>query len=163
MKTAVGCRIGTYGIVELLGAGGMGEVYQRGLTAPTESADGTRMAVASVEFVREVWKISTNPSEPPVRLVGPRGDPMWTIQHRHLRHGLGRAPADDRDAVSRVLPCRLGRPGLHVHRQPQCQHFARRAVRSILVEWAKRSTIRQWSVGIGLLTFSCSFWARNAA
>jgi dipeptidyl aminopeptidase/acylaminoacyl peptidase len=55
---------------------------QRGLTTPSVSADGTRMVVASVETVREVWRIPTTPREAPVRLAGPRGDPMWIFLTR---------------------------------------------------------------------------------
>lgn len=55
---------------------------QRGLTVPSVSADGTRMVVASVENVREVWRIPTSPRESPVRLAGPRGDPMWIFLTR---------------------------------------------------------------------------------
>ena len=50
---------------------------QRGLSAPSVSADGTRMVAVSVEQEREVWRVPVSPREPPARLAGPRGDPMW--------------------------------------------------------------------------------------
>ena len=58
---------------------------QLGLTAPSVSADGTRMVAASVENAREVWRIPTSPRDPPVRLAGSRGDPMWLFLTRDGR------------------------------------------------------------------------------
>jgi Tol biopolymer transport system component len=57
---------------------------QRGLMWPSVSADGTRMVVASVENVREVWRIPARTGEP-ARLAGPRGDPMWIYVTRDAR------------------------------------------------------------------------------
>jgi Tol biopolymer transport system component len=58
---------------------------QRTFSAPSVSADGTRLVVASVENGREVWRIPVNPREMPVRVAGPRGDPMWTFVTRDGR------------------------------------------------------------------------------
>ncbi len=55
---------------------------QRGLTAPSISADGTRLLVESLEGAREVWRIPTSQREAPAKLAGPRGDPMWTFLTR---------------------------------------------------------------------------------
>ena len=58
---------------------------QRALTVPSVSADGTRLIVAAVENAREVWRIPANPREAPMRLAGPRGDPMWIFLTRDGR------------------------------------------------------------------------------
>jgi serine/threonine protein kinase/Tol biopolymer transport system component len=58
---------------------------QRGLTALTVSADGTRLLAVSTENAREVWRIPADPRERPARLFGPRGDPMWTFLTRDGR------------------------------------------------------------------------------
>jgi eukaryotic-like serine/threonine-protein kinase len=66
----------------------MTTTVQRGFTTPTVSTDGTRMLAASVEFAREVWRIPRTPRELPTRVLGPRGDPMWTFLTRDARHLL---------------------------------------------------------------------------
>ena len=43
------------------------------------------MVVASIENVREVWRVPAGPRDQPARLAGPRGDPMWIFLARDGR------------------------------------------------------------------------------
>ncbi len=59
--------------------------FQRTLTSLSVSPDGTRMLATSTESQREVWRIPARGPEPPARLWGPRGDPMWIFPTRNGR------------------------------------------------------------------------------
>jgi Tol biopolymer transport system component len=51
-------------------------------TAPSVSADGTRLVATMTQNTREVWKIPASSREGPTRLLASRGDPMWTSTSR---------------------------------------------------------------------------------
>jgi Tol biopolymer transport system component len=69
-----------------------------GFTAPSVSADGSRLIVTSLRYVREVWKVPLG-SDPEangraaVRLVDSSAAPMWTFVSRDGRTLLFNSPA----------------------------------------------------------------------